>query len=120
MLRFDTTFTGIHFRNAIDRTNGVRDYDFSGVITQRFVTSFEKALSVTIAGNSISTGYVVGTPTGLNRTNADSNASPGSAAQTLFFNPPSASTDPLCRVYGSTYTVAIGVSNEYRLPVVRL
>lgn len=120
LLAFDTGFDGVHFKQAIDRTNGVWDFGSNNTVIQRFVTSFERALHITISGNVVSTGYVVGTSTGLGRTNADADASPGSAAQTLFFNPPQASDDPEVKVFGQTYTVAIGVTNEYRLPVYRI
>lgn len=113
-------FDGEAYTTALTRTNGVYNRSFDGTEIQRWVSSAEKALKITILGAASSGAYVVGTEIGLNFTDASiTGSAAASVAQTLFFMPSSITVDPLIRVFGCTFAVAVGVSNEWRLPVYR-
>lgn len=120
-LRFGPSgFLGEAYTQPLTRTNGCFNRSFDGTEIQRWVSSTENALQTRVLGNEFSGQYVAGNESGLSRTNtAITGGVASSIASSMFFMPTATANDPLARVYGCTYAIAIGVSNEFRLPIYR-
>jgi hypothetical protein len=124
-LRFDTSgAAGESYRQSpestLTRTSGCLDVDFlqSSPVVQSWISPITRALELRNVNGSFVSAYTVGGATGFKTTDAQVNGSTnGAIAHTTFFLPP---VDPLMFSYAQTYAVSNGVTNEYRLPVIRI
>lgn len=124
-LRFDASGANGESYNqnlvsTLTRTSGCLDVDFlkQGTAIQRWISPLRRALGVKKVGESFVGTYIVGMEQGFTATDAQVNgATAGTIASTAFFLPP---TDPMIYSYAQTFSVSNGVTNEYRLPVIRI